>query len=112
MADQGSEFSFYQSILKGIHIRIDASISMRPMATKFSKQVHLEELIQMGLIKQVLVMPSPEDHMASHKDHVTNKYLHYQSAYGHQYSRMVTYLDGLQLIKSHEPYITWSCKIM
>ena len=51
MADRGGEFSFFQ----GIHVRIDISISVRPMITKFAKQVHLQDLAQMRLIKQVLV---------------------------------------------------------
>ena len=40
MADRGGEFSFFQSIL----VRIDISISIRPMTTKFGKQVHLQDL--------------------------------------------------------------------
>ena len=51
MADRGGEFSFFQ----GIHVRIDISISVRPMITKFAKQVHLQDLAQMRLITQVLV---------------------------------------------------------
>ena len=43
---------------QGIHVRIDIriniSISIRPMITKFGKQVQLEDLTQMSLIKQVL----------------------------------------------------------
>ena len=46
MADRGGEFSFFQ----GIHVRIDISISVRPMITKFGKQVHLQDLTQMRLI--------------------------------------------------------------
>ena len=56
MVDWGGEFSFFQ----GIHVitdkRVDISISIWPMTTKYSKQVHLGELIQIVLIKQVLVM--------------------------------------------------------
>ena len=46
MTDRGGEFSFFW----GINVTID-----RPMATKFSKQVNLEELTQIRVIKQVLV---------------------------------------------------------
>ena len=46
MADRGGEFRFFQ----GIHVRIDISISVRPMITKFGKQVHLQDLTQMRLI--------------------------------------------------------------
>ena len=38
-----------------IGIRIDISISIRPLTTKFGKQVHLQDLTQMILIKQVPV---------------------------------------------------------
>ena len=55
MADRGGECSFFQGIPVGTDIRIDISISMRPIITKFGKQVHLRELTQMRLIKQMLV---------------------------------------------------------
>ena len=54
MADRGGKFSFFQ----GIHARIDIidiSISIGPMITKFGNKVHLQDLAQMRLIKQVLV---------------------------------------------------------
>ena len=51
MTDRGGEFNFFQ----GIHVRIDIPISIRPMITKFGKQVHLQDFTQMRLIKQVLV---------------------------------------------------------
>ena len=35
------------------------------MTTKFGKQVQLEELIQMKLIKQVLVTPSRQDQVTN-----------------------------------------------
>ena len=40
MADWGSEFSLFQGIHVRISIRIDTTISMRPMITRFGKQVH------------------------------------------------------------------------
>ena len=61
MTNQGGKFSFFQ----GIHIRIDISISIRPMTTEFSKQIHLQELTQMRLIKQVLVTSSRQDHVTN-----------------------------------------------
>ena len=82
MADRGGVFSFSQGIQVRIDITIDISISIRPMATIFCRQVHLEELIQVRLIKQMLVT-------SSHQDHVINLNLHYQSAFGRQ-----TYQDG------------------
>ena len=36
---------------------------MRPMTTKFAKQVYLEEFIQMKLINLVLVMSTGEDYV-------------------------------------------------
>ena len=65
MADQGGEFSFFQDIHVRIDIRSDISISIRPITTKFGKQVHLQDLTQMRLIKQVLMT-------SLHQDHVTN----------------------------------------
>ena len=35
------------------------------MATKFGKQVHLQDLTQIKLIKQVLVTSSRQDHVAN-----------------------------------------------
>ena len=55
MADRGGEFSFFQGIHVTIYIRIDISISIRPMITKFGEQVHVQDLTQITLIKQVLV---------------------------------------------------------
>ena len=51
MADIGSELSFFQGIYVKIDIRIDISISTRPMTIKFGKQVHLQDLTQMKLIE-------------------------------------------------------------
>ena len=39
-----------------IDIKIDISISIRPMTNEFGKQVHLEVLTQMTLTKQVLAL--------------------------------------------------------
>ena len=55
MAERCSEFSFFQSIHVTIDLRIDISISIKPIITKLGKQVHLQDLTQMRLIKQVLV---------------------------------------------------------
>ena len=51
MADRGGEFRFFQGIHIGIDIRTDIFISIRPMTTNFSKQLHLQELTQMKLYK-------------------------------------------------------------
>ena len=61
MVDGDGNFSFSRVIHIRMDIRIDISISIRPMTTKFGKQVHLEELTQIELIKQVLVMLWQQD---------------------------------------------------
>ena len=61
MADPGGEFRFFQGILERIDMRIDISISIRPMTTKFGEQLHLQDLTQMRLILTLL-----------RQDHVTN----------------------------------------
>ena len=73
MAALGGEFMFFQDIHVRIDIAIDISISLRPMTTK---QVHLQELIQLRLIMKVLVTPS--------HGKLKPLYLHYQSAYDYQ----------------------------
>ena len=55
MADRDGEFSFFQRIHVRIGIRIDISISIRPMITRFGNQIHLQDLTQIRIIKQVLV---------------------------------------------------------
>ena len=62
MVNRGGKFSFFQGINRRIDVRVDISISTRPMATKFVKQVHLQELSQMRLIKQMLVTSSRQYH--------------------------------------------------
>ena len=63
MAVRGGEFSFFQCIHGRIDIGIDISISIRPMTTRFRKQVHREELTQRRVIKQVLVTSLRQDHV-------------------------------------------------
>ena len=55
MASQGSEFSISQGIHVRFDIRIDISTFVKPMITKFGKQVHLQDMTHMRLIKQMLV---------------------------------------------------------
>ena len=43
MADEGGEFSSFQGSHVRTCIRIDISISIRPMITKFGKQVHIQD---------------------------------------------------------------------
>ena len=54
MVDLGGKFSFLCGMNVRIDIRIDISISIRPMTTKFNNQVQLETLTQVRLMKQVL----------------------------------------------------------
>ena len=65
MADQGGEFNFIQGIRVSIDIRIDISISIKPIITNFDKQVHPQDLAQMKLIKQVLVKSLRQDHVTN-----------------------------------------------
>ena len=111
MADRGSEFSFFSGIHVRTEIRIGISIFIRPMTTKFGKEVHLEELTRVRhrcwwrhhVDLQVLVM-------SSHQVHQTNlKHLHYQGAFGHQIWQDGNF-NGLLPMKSHELLITWSSK--
>ena len=63
MVDRGGEFSIFQVIQVGFDIRIDISISVRRMITKFGKQMHLHNLTQIRLFKQVLVSSFRQDHL-------------------------------------------------
>ena len=65
MVDLGGKFSFLWGMNVRIDIRIDISISIRPMTTKFNNQVHLEELTQVRLMKQVLKTSSSQDHVTN-----------------------------------------------
>ena len=49
--------------------------------------------------------------MLTYFDKQKSLYIHNQSAYGYKLGRMLTYLDEFLPIKSHQPLITWSCKI-
>ena len=51
----GASLTFSKSIYVRTDIRIDISISMKHITTKFDKQVYLEVLPQIRLIKQVVV---------------------------------------------------------
>ena len=65
MVDLGGKFSFLCGMNVRIDIRIDIFISIRPMTTKFNNQVHLEELTQVRLMKQVLKTSSSQDHVTN-----------------------------------------------
>ena len=63
MVDQCGEFSFFQGIHVRIDIIIDISIFIRPMIAIFDKQVHLQDLTQVRLIKRELVTSLRQDHV-------------------------------------------------
>ena len=68
MADRsGTQFSIFQDIYVRFDIRIDMSMSIRPVITKFGKQVHLQDLTQMRIIKKILVTPLRQDHVKNWK---------------------------------------------
>ena len=62
MKNQGAEFSIFRGTHVRFDIRINISIFLISMITRFCKQVHLQDLIQMRLIKQILVMSLRQDH--------------------------------------------------
>ena len=63
MADRGGKFNFFQDIIVRLNIRIDIFIFIRPMSTRFDKQVYLHDLTQMRLL--VLVTPLRQDHVTN-----------------------------------------------
>ena len=101
MADQGSEFSFFWSTHVRIDIRIDISISIRPVTTKVDKQVHLEELTQITLIEQFLVIML----------WLVTSLRHYRMPMATKLGRKVTYLEGFLPIMLLAPLVTCSCEI-
>ena len=56
---------FFQDIYVRIDIRVDISISKRLTTSKVGKQVHLQGLTQMRLIKQALVTPLNQDYVTN-----------------------------------------------
>ena len=107
MTNRSNEFSFFLNIRVRIDIRINISISIGPMINKFGKQVHLQDLTQMKLIKQALVTSLRQDHLRNYNHYISITRVPMATKLG----KMITYLDRLLLIKSHDPLISWSCKI-
>ena len=87
MVNRGDEFSLFRSIHAKIDVRIDSSITIRHITTKFDKQLHLEEFTQMRLIKQVMVTSSRQDHMTN------KKYYIFTTTVSMKLGRMVVYLQ-------------------
>ena len=98
MASRGGEFSFFQGTHVKINITIDISISVRPMTTKFDKQVHLQDLTWMGLIKQAWWR-----HHIKTRNKLETLYLHYYSFYSHQ-----TWQHGNLAWWAPADRVTWS----
>ena len=67
MADRGDEFGFFQGMEFHVNtdIRVDISISIRPTITKVVWQVHLQDMTQKSLIKNVLVPPLRQDYVTN-----------------------------------------------
>ena len=53
----------FEDIHIKIYIKIDVSISIRPTTSRFGKQVHLQDLTEMSLIRHVLVTSLRQDHV-------------------------------------------------
>ena len=71
------------------------------MATKFGRQVNLEKLTQIRLIKQVLVTPSGQYHVTILKHYISTTSVLLATELG----SVVTYLDELLSIKSYNHLI-------
>ena len=102
MMNWGSEFNFFYGIHIRIGIRIDISISK---STKFDKQVHLEELIEMRQIKLVCsffydVIMSKS--CGNQKHYISTAIVFMTTKVG----RIITYFEGLLSIKSQNPLMT------
>ena len=61
----------------------------------------------MKLIKQALVTSLRQDHLRNYNHYISITRVPMATKLG----KMITYLDWLLLIKSHDPLISWSCKI-
>ena len=83
MANRDGQFSFFQGIHVKIDIRTDACISIRPLSPNLARRYIYK------------IFDSNETNQGGAGDIITSrsrdkqKYLHYQSAYGHQ-----TWEDG------------------
>ena len=62
MVDRGNEFSFFQVIHVRLYTRIEISVSIGPVVIKFGKQVHLQNLTHLKVIKQLIVTSLRQDH--------------------------------------------------
>ena len=82
-------------------------ISISPMTTEFGRQVHLQELTQIRLIKQVLMTSSRQNNVTNLKHYICTTSVPLRT----ELSRMVTYLDRLLSIKPYNHLITWPFKI-
>ena len=77
-------------------------ISIRSVITKFGKQVHLQDLTQMRLIKQMLVTSLWQDYVTNWNHFISTT----RGTMATKLGRMITNFDGLLPIKLHDPSIT------
>ena len=56
MSERSAEFSSFQDVHVRTDKRIDITISIRPMVIKFARQVHLQNLTQVRVIKHVMLI--------------------------------------------------------
>ena len=120
IASRGCEFSFFRRIHGGIDIRINLSNSIRPMNTERGKQVHLEELNQVSVIKHMVVTSAHQGLMNFKRclkllsgRVIITKYAQNCCKDTPIKSRPTSTgkLEAFLPIKSHNSVITWSCNI-
>ena len=107
MRDQGGELSFFQNIHVKIDIRIDISILIGTMHTKFGKQVHLQDLIQMRLMKQVLMTSLRQDCMTKYEHYISTTTVSMTTKLG----KFVTCNKKLLPKMLLPPLVRWFCEI-
>ena len=128
------EAVFFRSIHVRFDERIDISIPiLRLMTIKFGKPLHIGQLTQVGLIKQVPVMSSLQDYarLVTYNEELLSRkpqdplsrgrarslyrlstlYFHYIMTSATKRGRVVTCNEELPSTKSQDPLISWSCKV-
>ena len=106
MVDEKGEFSFFQ----GIHVRIDIRMIHNSIKT------YEHQILLAGTSRGVA---SNETNQAGAGWIITSRsreklktiYLYYRVPMATKLGGMVSYLDGLPSIKSHDPSLTWCCDV-
>ena len=103
MVDRCGEFNFFQ----GIHVKSDirTDVSIRPMTTKILQTVKSRRVESNGSIRcwschHVKIAGQNKKHFSFTRVSIATNL-----------DTIVTYLDGLLPIKSHDLLITWSSEI-